>query len=86
MAKCLKATDWKYKEMALKHIAKSMEKLLQSSDSNHGLDKMVEACIAAVGATIREKVIKVFSAALILFNMLVSSSKVDQEKRAMDAL
>lgn len=41
--------------------------------------EVVEACSAAVGQTCREKVIKVFNVSLHMLNLMISSSKVDQD-------
>lgn len=72
--------------MALKQILKNCEKVLQSSDKSYELPGLIEASTLAVAETSREKVIKVFNCSLQLFNMIVSSSRVDQEQSAMGAL
>jgi len=43
------ATDWKIKEMAMKHVTKRLEKLLTKSDGNSNVVEIVEACTAAIG-------------------------------------
>ena len=73
------AADWKIKEMAVKFMTKRLEKLLSKPDSNATLAEVVEACTCAVGQTCREKVMKVFNVSIHLFNLIISSSKIDQD-------
>ena len=77
------AADWKLKEMAIKHMTKRLEKLLVKADSGSVLSEVVEGCTAAVGQTCREKVIKVFNVSLHMFNLMISSSKIDQDPLAI---
>ena len=77
------AADWKLKEMAIKHMTKRLEKLLAKPDSGQTLCDVVESCTAAVGQTCREKVIKVFNCSLHMFNLMISSSKIDQDPAAI---
>ena len=42
--------------------------------------------MTAVSLTCREKVIKVFNVSLQLFNLMVSSSKVDNDIHAIDKM
>jgi hypothetical protein len=44
---------------------------------------MVESALAAVSATCKEKVIKVFNISLQLFNMVVQSSRVEKDFAAL---
>ena len=69
------AADWKYKEMAVKYIGKQTEKML-SKTSPMDVRGLVEAAVCAIGVTCREKVMKVFNVSLQLFNILVSSAKI----------
>jgi len=73
------AADWKIKEMAIKVMTKRLEKLLAKADTSTALVEVVEACSAAVGQTAREKVMKVFNVSLHMLNLMISSSKVDQD-------
>jgi len=73
------AADWKIKEMAIKHMTKKLEKLLAKAETGSVLAEVVEACTAAVGQMAREKVMKVFNAMLHMFNLIISSSKIDQD-------
>jgi len=76
--------NWKYKEMAIKVVSKQTEKSLNKPEhTNIDLIELIEAATAAVGITCGEKVIKVFNVALALFNLMVSSSKIDQDTTAM---
>ena len=77
------AADWKLKEMAIKYMTKRLEKLLAKVDTNANLAEVVEACSAAVGQTCREKVMKVFNVSLHMFNLMISSSKVDQDQASI---
>jgi hypothetical protein len=73
------ALNWKYKEMAVKVISKTTEKTLNKTENsiNQDLGDLVEAATAAVSLACKEKVIKVLNVSLALFNMMVSSSKID---------
>ena len=73
------AADWKVKELAIKHMTKKLEKLLSKAEAGTSLAEVVEACTAAVGQTAREKVMKVFNAMLHMVNLMISSSKIDQD-------
>ena len=77
------ASDWKIKEMAMKHITKRLEKLLAKSDGNSNLVEIIEACTAAIGQTCREKVMKVFNVSIHMFNLIIASSKIDQDIAAI---
>ena len=48
------------------------------------LCEIVDATMAAVSTTCREKVIKVFNISLQLFNMIVQSSKVEKDFAAFN--
>lgn len=76
------AADWKYKEMGVKYISKQTEKMLAKA-GNIDIRGLVEAGTCAVGVTCREKVMKVFNLSLQLFNILVSSSKIQQDPVSM---
>ena len=76
------AADWKYKEMAIKYIQKQTEKTLAKT-GNMDIRGVVEAATCAVGVTCREKVMKVFNVSLQLFNILVSSAKIQQDPNAV---
>ena len=82
VALALVAIDWKYKEIALKIIYKQAEKLLdmqlKAADQQLTTEDITRACTAAVSLTCREKVIKVFSVALQLLNLLISSTKIEK--------
>lgn len=65
--------------MALKFMTKRLEKLLAKVDIGTSLAEVVEACTAAVGQLAREKVMKVFNAMLQMLNLMISSSKIDQD-------
>ena len=69
--------------MAVKHITKRLEKLLAKADAGASLVEVVEAATAAVGQTCREKVMKVFNVSLHMFNLMISSSKLDQDPAAI---
>ena len=77
------ASDWKVKEMAIKHMTKRLEKLLAKADSASNLAEVVGACAAAVGQTCREKVMKVFNVSLHMLNLMISSSKIDQDSASI---
>ena len=77
------AADWKIKEMAVKQITKRLEKMLAKADSGASLVEVVEAATAAVGQTCREKVMKVFNVSLHMLNLMISSSKLDQDPAAI---
>ena len=77
------SADWKIKEMALKFMTKRLEKLLAKPDSNANLSEVVEACTCAIGQTCREKVMKVFNVSIHLFNLIISSSKIDQDMESI---
>ena len=71
------AADWKYKEMAVKYVAKQTEKMLSKTNASPlDLIGIVEAAACTVAVTCREKVMKVFNSSLSLFNILVSSTKI----------
>jgi len=85
---CLVATNWQYKEHAMKFVFRTIEKYLTrveitSSSFAFTITEMVDAALAAVSATCREKVIKVFNISLQLFNMVVQSSRVEKDFSAM---
>jgi len=50
---------------------------------NQDLGDLVEAATVSVSVASREKVIKVLNVSLALFNMMVSSSKIDQDANVM---
>ena len=50
------------------------------------LCEMVDATLAAVSLTCRDKVIKVFNVSLQLFNMVVQSSRVEKDVAAVNKL
>jgi len=88
VAMCLLATNWQYKEHAMKFVFRTIEKYLTrveitSSSFAFTITEMVDAAMAAVSATCREKVIKVFNISLQLFNMVVQSSRVEKDFAAM---
>ncbi len=64
-------------------MTKKLEKLLTKPDNCAELAETVEACTAIVGQTAREKVMKVFNAMLHMFNLMISSSKIDQDPNAI---
>ena len=71
------AADWKIKEMAIKHVHKKFEKSMAKTDMNMDLIELVQAAVATVSVTCREKVMKVFNVSLQLFHSLITSSKID---------
>ena len=74
------AADWKFKEMAVKYVSKQTEKMLMKTNATAiDLVGLVEAATCTVAVTCREKVMKVFNASLQLFNVLVSSAKIQQD-------
>ncbi len=83
VALCLIATNWQYKEQAMKFVLKTAEKFLTRPEVGAAmpftLSEIVEGSLAAVGLTCREKVIKVFNLSLQLFNMTAQSSKVEKD-------
>jgi len=80
------ALNWKFKETSLKIIFKQSEKYLaKESDSTLSLASLVKACVAALDLTCKEKVIKVLTVALMLFNLLITSPKLEQNAEAMEA-
>ena len=83
VATALIAADWKMKEMAVKHMTKRLEKFLAKADSTANLAEVVEACSAAIGQTCREKVMKVFNVSLHMLNLMISSSKIDQDSASI---
>jgi hypothetical protein len=85
IAIALLALDWKYKEMAMKVVSKQTEKALNKTENsiNQDFGELVEAATVAVSVACREKVIKVLNVSLALFNMMVSSSKIDQDANVM---
>ena len=73
--------------MAIKTMTKRLEKILAKPDANpSSLVEIVEACTAAVGVTAQERVMKVFNVSLHMLNLMVSSSKVDQDPAAIGML
>jgi len=73
VALCLICQNWKYKEQALKFLARTTEKYLASSERESRqkpftLVEMVDGSLGAVNLTCREKVIKVFNISLHIFN------------------
>ena len=67
-------------------MTKRLEKLLAKADTGASLAEVVEACTAAVGQTAQEKVMKVFNQSLHMFNLMISSSKVDQDPASIAML
>lgn len=66
---CLIATNWQYKEYAMKFVYRTIDKYLtkvEISQTNFSftITEMVDAALAAVTATCKEKVIKVFNLSL----------------------
>ena len=79
------AADWKYKEMAVKYVAKQTEKMLAKTNTSPvDLIGIVEAATCTVAVTCREKVMKVFNSSLSLFNILVSSTKIQQDPQTIN--
>lgn len=71
----------------MKFVLRTAEKFLTRPDiagSNlpFELTEIIDACMAAVGSTCRDKVIKVFNPSLQLFNMVIHSSKVEKDYAA----
>ena len=69
VAMCLIATNWQYKEYAMKFVYRTIDKYLtkvEISQTNFSftITEMVDAALAAVTATCKEKVIKVFNLSL----------------------
>ena len=83
VALCLIATNWQYKEQAMKFILRTTEKFLTrpevASNLPFALTEIVEGSLAAVASTAGEKVIKVSNLSLQLFNMVTQSSKVEKD-------
>ena len=71
----LVSTSWKLREEALKYILKQTPNKLESD-----LDFIdaIKACCTACNIGIQDKVMKVFNAAMAIFNFLVSSSKLEE--------
>ena len=85
---CLVATNWQYKEHAMKFVFRTIDKYLTRVEITQSsfaftITEMVDAAMAAVSATSKEKVIKVFNISLQLFNMVVQSSRVQKDFPAM---
>lgn len=82
IAKALIAVDWRFKEQALKYIFKLAEKFLDPANeaevSKDKLEEVTRACVAAVGLTCKEKVIKVFQVSLQLLSLFVNSRRVEK--------
>ena len=79
------AADWKYKEMAVKYVSKQTEKMLAKTNTSPvDLIGIVEAATCTVAVTCREKVMKVFNSSLSLFNILVSSTKIQQDPQTIN--
>lgn len=79
------AVDWKFKEIGLKVIYKFTEKFIDVNvfqESEFSMDQVASACIIAISLFCREKVIKVFSIALQLLNLLIGSSRLEKEGSA----
>ena len=47
---------------------------------------MVKGALAAVSATCRDKIIKVFNLSLQLFNLVIQSTRVEKDFNAIQAL
>ena len=58
--------------------------LLTEADDETNMAPVVMACMAAVGSTCREKVMKVFNASLHILNLMISSSKIEASSDAMN--
>ena len=79
------AADWKFKEMAVKYVSKQTEKMLAKANASpYDLAGIVEAATCTVSVTCREKVMKVFNSSLALFNVLVSSTKIQQDPQTIN--
>ena len=63
------AVQWRFKEQALKYISKNLEEKMK--DSNE-LDDTIMGTMQAINLTSSDKVLKVFSACISLFNILIS--------------
>lgn len=82
VALCLISQNWQHKELGIKYIYRATEKYLTKSESTQtifSLADMVDGSLAAVSATCREKVIKVFNVTIQLFNMVVQSSRIERD-------
>ena len=51
--------------------------LLTEADEDTNMAPVVSACMAAVGQTCKEKVMKVFNISLHMLNLMISSSKIE---------
>lgn len=76
VALCIVSSNWQYKELAMKFVARTTEKFLTRSEVGantmaFSLTEMVDGALAAVSLTCRDKVIKVFNISLQLFNMVI---------------
>lgn len=90
-ALCLVSSNWQNKEQALKFAIRATEKYLSKSEItaeniNTTLVQMVQGALATVSLTCREKIVKVFNLSLNLFNLIVQSTRVEKDFKAVSAL
>lgn len=84
--------NWQHKEQAIKFISRTTERYLAKGDvesaqiQNCTLTEIMKAGLAAVSLTCRDKVIKVFNISLQLFNMIMQSSRIEHDIRAIGHL
>lgn len=79
------ALDWKIKEVSMKIIYKQTEKFINKDhDSSINMNDFIKACTIAIDLTCKEKVIKVFTLSLQLLNLLITSSKIEEQKGVIE--
>jgi hypothetical protein len=90
VALCLVSQNWQHKEQAIKLILKQTEKYITRADAAQSqpntLTEIMEAAMAAVSLTCRDKVIKVFNPSLQLFNIIMQSTRIEHDMKAMGRL
>lgn len=73
----------------MKYILRNTEKFFakgevdQSHINDCSLSELIEAGLAAVASTNRDKVIKVFNVSLNLFNALISCQRLENDHKAL---
>ena len=89
IALCFCSQNWQYKELALKFVMRTTEKYLTRaalSQNTFTLPEIIAGSLAAVSLTCRDKVIKVFTLSLQLFNMVVQSPRIERDISANQRL
>ena len=70
------STSWKFREEALKYILKNAPSKIES---DMDFVDTIRACATTCELTIQDKVMKVFNACVAIFNLMVSSSKLEEK-------